>query len=273
MRRFLLFAATLTACISLQAQRPYEIAPAIVHLSEVNAEWTHQPNLAPLEEVHFENDIQRIHYHLDWVVQNLRKQPLSDLSPDQQQNRLRLIDTLEAYAANEVFPQNIYHLQRRPYFIDHRGVHCAVGYLMKASGHGDLAQRISLEQNYAYVREIRTEGVAEWADDHGFSLDELAWIQPGYAPSTPISTIGTGTNGPVLTMAPDFYDGGFVFAGDFTVLDGSPCDGVGYYRDGDLTCLPGLRGCLGFGVSRSNAGFLRSGKEIFREIASYFEEN
>ena len=34
-----------------------------------------------------------------------------------------------------------------------------------------------------------------------------------------------------------------------------------------------LRGCLGFGVSRSNAGFLRSGKEIFREIPSYFEEN
>ena len=27
-----------------------------------------------------------------------------------------------------------------------------------------------------------------------------------------------------------------------------------------------FRGCLGFGVSRSNAGFLRSGKEIFREI-------
>ena len=34
-----------------------------------------------------------------------------------------------------------------------------------------------------------------------------------------------------------------------------------------------LRGCLGFGVSRSNAGFFDSDKEVFREIPGYFEEN
>ena len=34
-----------------------------------------------------------------------------------------------------------------------------------------------------------------------------------------------------------------------------------------------LRGCWVFGVSRSNAGFFDSDKEVLREIPGYFEEN
>jgi triosephosphate isomerase len=40
------------------------------------------------------------------------------------------------------------HSERRPYFIDHKGVHCAVGYLMLASGNNKLALQIQKEQNF-----------------------------------------------------------------------------------------------------------------------------
>ena len=47
---------------------------------------------------------------------------------------------LKNYAAAKVFPQNSYYVNCQPYFIDHCGVHCAVGYLIKVSGHEALAE-------------------------------------------------------------------------------------------------------------------------------------
>ncbi len=69
---------------------------------------------------------------------------------------------------------------RRPRFIDDRGVHCAVGELIARSGHPDLARAIDRDLEYAYVRDIAVPALAAWADTHGFTIDELAMIQPSY---------------------------------------------------------------------------------------------
>jgi hypothetical protein len=51
---------------------------------------------------------------------------------------------------------------------------------MISSGHAALAERIHQEMNLAYIHSIALPEVAVWAKDHGFTIDELAWIQPTY---------------------------------------------------------------------------------------------
>jgi len=71
---------------------------------------------------------------------------------------------------------------RRPRFIDDRGVHCAVGEMIRATGHPELAQRIDERFEYAYVEQITEPALRQWAKRHGFSVKELAMVQPGYSP-------------------------------------------------------------------------------------------
>ena len=42
---------------------------------------------------------------------------------------------------------------------------------MRMSGFNDLAQNISQEHNYDYIADIKTIGVPEWAQNHGFLLE------------------------------------------------------------------------------------------------------
>ena len=221
----------------LFGQAPQAHLPAKLHLEEINAQWQHYPEVVPDQSVHFSNDVVRIRYHLELVTRHLRTQLPADITLDAQGIRSALLDSLVAYAEAERFPQNIYHSARRPYFIDHQGTHCAVGYLMKASGHGALAQAISQEQNYAYLADIRTEGVNEWAQTHGFTLAELAWIQPGYPPEVPITMVDGGADGPVNILTPNNYTGQLLIVGDFQHLGEQPCGGLGFYRNGQLTCI------------------------------------
>jgi len=225
----------------VSAQAPQAALPAAQHLRIVNAEWQHHPEAAPAHAVQFAHDAARIRYHLTLVAAHLRAHQPEALPAQAQAQRRALLDTLAAYAAAERFPQNIHHAERRPYFIDHAGTHCAVGYLMQASGHGDLARRISHEQNYAYLADIRTPGVEVWAAAHGFALAELAWIQPAYPPTTLFTSVGHGTNGPIHHMTSYWPNGAqsmrLVFAGDFDSLDRQPCSQIGYYQDGQLTCI------------------------------------
>jgi hypothetical protein len=60
-----------------------------------------------------------------------------------------------------------------------------------------------IEQKYAYVHEIKVSGVAEWAAKNGFTLDELAWIQPGYPVQSNAQDMEGGLNGPVNAIAID----------------------------------------------------------------------
>jgi len=154
-----------------------------------------------------------------------------------------MLDVLRQYTLEGKFPQNTFHSHRQPYFIDIYGIHCAVGYLLLKSGHGKTAREISKSQNYAYVREIRSAELIQWSIDYGFTIDELAWIQPAYPDATAYKQIGSGTNGRVKSI--DYgYDysnstASTYIAGDFTMLGDLPCLNVAAYESGQLSCLGG----------------------------------
>lgn len=219
----------------LRAQTHSETLDAYQHLYEVNKEWKHFEVAAPTQKIKFTNDTKRIRFHLEAVIEHLSKLKPKNASLAVQEKRSLLLTALKTYAEREVFPQNIYHNNRQPYFIDHKGTHCAVGYLMKVSGAEQLALQISKEHNYDYLPNIKTEGVLNWATEHGFSLKELAWIQPGYSANRPVEELGKGANGSVNTMFQTWDK--LYLAGEFDLLDSLPCLNVGVYEMGQLSCL------------------------------------
>lgn len=219
----------------LKAQTHSENLDAYKHLFEVNKEWTHFKEAAPAQKINFRNDTKRIRFHLETVIRYLSQLAPIEKTVAAQAKRLELLTELKSYAEQEVFPQNIYHTNRQPYFIDYKGTHCAVGYLMKVSGAGDLAIEISKEHNYDYLPNIKTEGVLDWATEHGFSLKELALIQPAYTPSKRFEELGKGINGSVTKMF-QTWDKLYI-VGDFDLLDSLPCLNIGVYEMGQLSCL------------------------------------
>lgn len=101
---------------------------------------------------------------------------------------------------------------------------------MQQSGSEHLAREIQRNQNLAYVRQISVNGVSEWANEHGFTLDELAWIQPGYPPNTIVSPLLGGLNGAVNDIF--MYNGDVVVAGNFSQADGQPANNIATYISG-----------------------------------------
>ncbi len=150
----------------------------------VNAEWTEQKDgIALLDKFSVAGDKNYndwIATHLMLVEATLKSRSVSHLSKAQAANRANCLNELRGYWQAGSFPINDYVNYKTPVFIDRKGTHCAVGYLMMRSGHNDLAKKINSEQPFAYVYEIKTNGVKEWADKNGFTLGELAWIQPTY---------------------------------------------------------------------------------------------
>lgn len=236
------FISLLFMGFSVFAINPKKQENLVHHLSIVNKEWLKHQNLFKVEKVSFVDDNHRIQRHLLEVVHILRLKK-HDFDTKALDKRRLLLDDLEIYAKRQVFPINLYHKERRPYFIDHLGTHCAVGYMMLLSGNEDLAQRISTKENYAYLRDIQTNGVEEWAENHGFTIDELAWIQPGYMLPSSYATIDGTTNGPVTHIehySAVFSDlNGLVFTGDFNVINIFPCLNIGIYSNNQLECFGG----------------------------------
>lgn len=152
------------------------------HLLEVNAEWsTMDPAVLNQEQrVSFPSDTERIAEHLHRVAERLAERTPPGLARETAQRRRMLLDTLNAYADRGRFPVNRTVPGRTPVFIDADGTACAVGQLMISSGHAPLAERIRNAMNLAYIRAIDLPEVSVWASTHGFSTDELAWIQPTY---------------------------------------------------------------------------------------------
>lgn len=124
----------------------------------------------------------RIEVHLEHVEALLRARDVSSLSERQRANRARALDLLTRYRENGLFPRrgDDGYPGRRPRFIDDRGVHCAVGYLVAATGYGAIAEDIDAREEYARVAEIHSPALVAWADAFGLSLRELAMIQPEY---------------------------------------------------------------------------------------------
>jgi MYXO-CTERM domain-containing protein len=134
---------------------------------------------APLDAV--QADRVRIREHLAGVEQRLRSAPVDHLPPPVRQARARSLDELHRYWQAGAFPHNSRHPgQRRPYFIDDEGRACAVGALIQRSGYEALARRIDEMFHNAYVPDMLDAELLAWAGAHGFSVAELALIQPEY---------------------------------------------------------------------------------------------
>lgn len=165
-----------------------------------------------MNEVSFKNEAERIRYHLELVV--------GHIGQVDNYAKSSLLKALGDYAIREVFPQNYVLPFRNPVFIDPHGTACAVGHLMIESGYADLALRIDQQMELKYVEEMDWPEIASWANTFGFSIDELAWIQPGYPPNTVWTAPGGGLTGAVHAMTRTAADL-LVVAGDFD-LGGSP---------------------------------------------------
>jgi hypothetical protein len=181
-------------------------ADIINQLSQVNKQWLvenyHHQILKDLS-IKDVNSIGAIKLHLQLVVKTLDSRPVENFSIKQINNRKQLLKKLATYADAGVFPINNNLIPcRNPIFIDEVGTHCAVGYLMQQSGYESLALAINNNERFAFIENIKTNGVKEWAYENGFSLAELAWIQPSYPLSTIVNEVSKGVDGVVNTICP-----------------------------------------------------------------------
>ena len=133
---------------------------------------------APGPEV---SDQVRIRVHLEYVEALLRDKPVTHLTDEQIENRHHYLDLLQAYYMAGNFPYNDGHPdERRPTFISEDGNICAVGYLIEQSLGRNVAEKINKEFKYSFLQEIDHPLLRKWAAESGFTMEELAMIQPSY---------------------------------------------------------------------------------------------
>lgn len=197
-------------------------------LCEVNKCWTEQPDVNQLAYPEYDNRGERewIRTHLALVEQTLRARSTSHLSAQQQANRLNALAHLNQYWHEGNFPVNDQYNYRTPIFIDKYDNFCAVGYLVKATGYEHVSRKIAAQTNLAYVREMNYPELFAWANDYGFTVDELAWIQPGYGWVSYAKPMGKGTDGEVYELYVDkagdkLYVGGNFGKVDSTIVAGN----------------------------------------------------
>lgn len=225
MTRFFLFGLIINFSLQVNALEPTETASAYEHLCEVNSQWRFHRDAAPKVNVSFRDENERIRFHLQNVVIALKDPKISS-------NKDELLERLWSYAENQEFPSNLGHQGRRPYFIDYKDTHCAVGFLMKESGNEELAKRISQSHNYDFIQDIKTKGIPEWAEQYGFSEAELAWIQPGYLLENIYSPVQGELNGRVRGMVSSYQGDRMLLYGDFDSISGVGCEASVAMHDG-----------------------------------------
>ncbi|NBC04514.1 MAG: hypothetical protein GVY20_12520 [Bacteroidetes bacterium] len=125
----------------------------------------------------------RIKTHLQYVEGILRNRQVDHLSEEQQRNRFNYLNHLREYYMAGEFPHNDGHSDsRRPTFISNDGDICAVGYLIEKSLGREIVEEINQKYKYAYITEIDAPVFNHWVESSGFTLRELAMIQPKYGP-------------------------------------------------------------------------------------------
>lgn len=152
-------------------------------LVELNPYWLENVAAFPDEKMNKDcSGEQLIQEHLLLVEQHLRAKSVEHLSLSQKANRIESLDVLETYGNEALFPKNTRHAYTIPYFVDDFNTACAVGHLMRESGELELVQWIQNTQNNAFIKDLPQAELQAWADEHGFTLSELMWIQPSYGP-------------------------------------------------------------------------------------------
>jgi len=119
--------------------------------------------------------------HLKYVKQLLRKSSDPSL-----QHRTKHLDHLAEYVSASTFPGEFTcgeFIPGRPCFVDNGGTHCAVGYLMKQDQAGKVVASINEKFRYDFLMDMDLTQIPEacqWVAESGFSILELAMIQPTY---------------------------------------------------------------------------------------------
>lgn len=168
-------------------------------LEGLNKNWKDKNLDYPIlrERIPLTDDVSLIQMHLTLVEKTLRNKKANNLSAEQKKNRIKCLDVLHTYSTNGVFPKNLYHSKRTPYFIDKFGTACAVGQLIISTGYGEFAKKVMEENNNAYISELNLKysEINKWATEFGFTIDELAWIQPCYCSVSGAGTLNVTCNG------------------------------------------------------------------------------
>jgi hypothetical protein len=134
-------------------------------------------------------EVARIRAHILGAERLAARRDVSQLSPSARVARARLLRELEGYRRRGRFPENRdFPGQRMPYFIDSRGVRCAMAHLIECSGDSDLVRRIAATRNNARVRDLADiPELMGWLEHNGLSAEEAARIQPEYGYQPPVS--------------------------------------------------------------------------------------
>lgn len=91
------------------------------------------------------------------------------------------IARVEQYRRRGAFPLNLdFAGERVPYFVDARGVACAVANLMIEDGRRADVDAISAANNHVRVMEVSEGPLVEWVLGSGLLQEEAARIQPSY---------------------------------------------------------------------------------------------
>ncbi|MCB0769016.1 MAG: T9SS type A sorting domain-containing protein [Flavobacteriales bacterium] len=264
MERILLFPTILgISTLSFGQLPPQTQAPLKDHLIEVNAEWrSHATHLENADRsVSFTDETDRIAMHLRLVKEQLASRTAGELSADQAARRIASLEDLDRYADARRFPKNEVLPYRNPVFIDPYGTACAVGHLMIESGASDLAARIDDELELAYIRDMHLPEIGEWASVQGFTADELAWIQPAYAPPVPWFPLGPGLDGPVRVLL-RLDNGDLLVAGDFNGPGGLELNSVAIWDGAAYNALgAGVHGYVNAAVEY-NGNIVLGGAEM-----------
>jgi hypothetical protein len=118
----------------------------------------------------------RVATHLAFVEQLLRARTGSP-------ERSRLLEVLHEYRLAHRFPHGEVPGATRPAFVDRAtGARCAFGALVEASAGSAVVTAIDRDHHADYVTQMaRDPRFVAWAVHSGFSVDELAMIQPSYS--------------------------------------------------------------------------------------------
>lgn len=204
-------------------------------LCEVNQYWLQQKdiNLNSIPQNLSLPEREWIRFHLMSVEKILRSRNVNQLSSSQKQNHEKCLDYLHQYWTEGNFPINEDYTYQTPIFIDKHNNFCAVGYLIKASGHENISRMIASKTNLAYVREMNYPQLFAWANENGFNVDELAWIQPAYSPSTVYYGLDGGVNGAINSIVVDTTSQVVYVGGSFTQTgNGTGCNHIAAWVNG-----------------------------------------
>lgn len=152
-------------------------------LIEVNPQWNkYTESYSPKHTYSPKTEKELVKLHLLNAIELIKENTAKlDLNNKQLQQRNKNLEILSEYANRELFPINNIQTERTPIFVDEAGTHCAVGYLLKLDGENEIIDFVTSSNNLIKILEIENESFNSWQENSGFTMDELALIQPGYS--------------------------------------------------------------------------------------------